>query len=396
MVSPIQGIKIVDLTSVVMGPYATRILADLGAEVIKVESPQVDSMRTVKPARNENMAGAILNLHANKKSVVLNLKNPEAVQICLDIVADADVFVHSMRPAAINRLGLGYAHVSKVRPDIIYCSAVGFGRGGPYADKVAYDDVIQAASGLPSLFTRARGEPDYVPSAICDKVAGLTIVYSILAALLGRSLGRGGQEIEVPMFESAVAFNLVEHLCGFAFDPPLDEFGWKRVLAKNRRPFKTKDGYACILPYSLQNWDDFFRFVAREDLIGDARFATHPGRIAHTEFLYSVIAEVAPRFTNKEWVEFCDANNIPGAPVNDLAEMWEDPHLKAVDLLGYADHPTEGRYRTVGLPTKFMNTPTVLREHAPRPGQHTAEVLSQLGLSASKIDELASAGAISR
>jgi crotonobetainyl-CoA:carnitine CoA-transferase CaiB-like acyl-CoA transferase len=391
---PIQGVKILDLTGVVMGPYATRILADLGAEVIKVESPQVDSMRTIKPSHHDFMAGTVMNLHANKKSIVLDLKAPEARHICLDLAARSDVFIHSMRPAAIKRLGLAYADVAAGKPDIIYCSAIGFGRNGPYANKAAYDDVIQAASGIPWLFARARGTPDYVPAALCDKVAGLTIVYSVLAALVARGLGRGGQEIEVPMFETAAAFNVIEHLTGFAFEPPLEEIGWSRILASNRRPFPTKDGHACILPYSKQNWDDFFRFIGREDFCDDPRFATHPGRIANTEFLYGLIAQNSPRFTKAEWMAFCDEHSIPCMPAANLGELWDDPHLKAVGLLGFADHPTEGRYRTVGLPTTFMGTPAEFRSHAPAPGQHTVELLQDLGLTDSRIEELISAGAV--
>ena len=393
MSGPIEGIKIIDLTGVVMGPYATRILADLGADVIKVEGPVVDSMRTVRPARHENMAGAILNLHANKRSIVLDLKNKKAVEILLKLVSEADVFVHNMRPTAIARLGLNYASISKVNPKIIFCNACGFGRGGPYSDKAAYDDVIQAASGIPSLFQRARGAPDYVPAAICDKIAGLTIAYSILAALVGRSLGKGGQEIEVGMFESAVAFNLMEHLTGFAFDPPLGEFGWSRVLERKRRPFRTKDGFACILPYSQENWQDFFRFIGRDDLVNDPRVASHPKRIENTDFLYSLIAEAAPRHSTAEWMKFCDERSIPAMPVNDMASLWDDPHLSAVKLLRYADHPTEGRYRHVGLPSRFMSTPTELRRHAPRPGENTVEVLQQIGMAEDDIHELLASGA---
>jgi crotonobetainyl-CoA:carnitine CoA-transferase CaiB-like acyl-CoA transferase len=301
-----------------------------------------------------------------------------------------------MRPAAIQRLGLHYQQVRSTKPDIIYCNACGFGPNGPYAERPAYDDVIQAASGIPSLFAMARGEPDYMPAALCDKIASLTIVYSVLAALLGRSLGKGGQEIDVAMFESAAAFNLMEHLCGFAFDPPLEKFGWSRVLARNRRPFQTKDGYACILPYSKQNWEAFFGFIGRHELVGDPRFETHPGRIAHIEFLYSIVAETARRHTNAEWLEFCEARNIPFSPVNELADLWEDPHLKAVGLLGYAQHPTEGRYRTIGQPTRFGETPTKFKMHAPRAGQHTDEVLLELGMSKLEIDELIKSGAAQR
>ncbi|MER2537048.1 MAG: CoA transferase [Rhizobiaceae bacterium] len=390
---PIAGIRIVDMTSVLMGPYATRLLGDMGADIIKIESPQIDSMRTVKPSRSDGMAGAILNLHANKRSVVLDLKQEKAREAALRLIAEADVFVHNMRPGAIAKLRLDYENVKAVNPDIIYCNAYGFGRDGPYRDKAAYDDAIQAASGIPALIARARGEPDFYPSAICDKIGGLTIVYSVLAALLGRAMGKGGQEIEVPMFETAAAFNAIEHLCGFAFDPPLEDFGWRRILARNRRPFPTSDGYACILPYSTENWRDFFIFADRADLVHDDRYATHPKRIANIDFLYGLIAEVAPRHSTAEWMAFCDSHSIPAMPVLDGPELWNDPQIQSSGVLGYDEHPTEGRYRTVNQPARFGGAGSTIRRHAPRAGEHTADILAEIGYAPEEVGAMIAAGA---
>lgn len=253
MAGPIEGIKIIDVSTVLMAPYATRILGDLGADVIKIESPEIDSLRTVPPARSPDMSGFTLNLHANKRSVVLDLKHPEGRAAALALIARADVLVHNLRPAAVVRLGLDYPSVRVLNERIVYCNACGFGRDGAYEGKPAYDDVIQAASGIAATVATARGEPGYYPSVICDKVGGLTIAYAVLAGLLGRSMGRPGQEIEVAMFETAVAFNAIDHLCAYAFEPPLGPAGWQRVLARNRRPFETADGQMCLLPYSTRN-----------------------------------------------------------------------------------------------------------------------------------------------
>jgi crotonobetainyl-CoA:carnitine CoA-transferase CaiB-like acyl-CoA transferase len=388
MSGPIAGIKIIDMTSVIMGPYATQILADLGAEVIEIASSKPDNIRTVPPFHNPDMSGIALNLHRNKRSVSLDLKNPPAKDALLKLVKGADVFIHNMRHQAAVRLGIDYENLRRVNPSLIYCSAYGFSRKGPYRDKTAYDDTIQAGSGLAALYTRARGTPDYAPTSVCDKVSGMTAAYAILGALAARFMGRGGQEIEVPMFETSVAFNLVEHLSGFAFDPPLGEFGWARMLSKSRRPFKTADGYICLMPYTDDNWTKFFEFVGHPEMARDDRYSTYPGRVANVDTLYAFVDKVALRFTNKEWSEFCDKANVPAMPVNDLTELWDDPHLKAVGLLDFENHPTEGRYRSVKSPVSFFGTPTEIRNHAPQPGQDSQDILAALGYSAVEIDQI--------
>jgi crotonobetainyl-CoA:carnitine CoA-transferase CaiB-like acyl-CoA transferase len=245
---PLGGVRILDLTSVVMGPFATHILADLGADVIKIEAPEGDSLRGYKPQRGTTMSGQILNLHRNKRSIVLDLKTAEGREALDRLIATADVFLHAIRPKAIERLGYPYERVRALRPDIVYCGAYGFGAKGPYADKAAYDDLIQAGSGVVALTAAVSGTPAYVPTVICDKLAGQAIAYSILAALFHRQRGGGGQAIEVPMLETTIEFNLVEHFSGFAFEPPLSRAGFARVMSPERRPYRTKDGYACILP----------------------------------------------------------------------------------------------------------------------------------------------------
>jgi len=389
---PLGGIRILDLTSVIMGPFATHILADLGADVIKVEGPEGDSLRHYEPLLHAGMAGNILNLHRNKRSIMLDLKRADCRAALNRLIEIADVFVHSLRPKAIERLGFGYEQVRAVKPDIIYCGAYGFGAQGPYSDKPAYDDLIQAGSGVAALYGEVHGEPAYVPTVICDKLAGQTVAYAILAALFQRARGGGGQAIEVPMLETTIEFNLVEHMCGSAFLPPLGEPGFKRLLSRQRKPYRTEDGYACILPYSDRNWQDFYDFTGRVEFKHDPRFRRLSDRVQNIGILYEMIEQEAPRRTTAQWVAFCDRVSIPCMPVLALRDLPEDPHVKAVGLFGAADHPSEGRYRSVRSPVSFSAAPFRIRRHAPRLGEHTAEVLTQAGLSSREIDELSRAG----
>lgn len=388
MPGPIAGIKIVDLSTLIVAPYATQILADMGAEVIEVGGPTVDSLRCVQPSRHPHMSGVTMNFHRNKRNITLDLKNPDGLEVFMKLIAGADVFIHNMRYQAIRNLGLEYSVLKRRNPNIIYCSAYGFSRKGMYRDRPAMDDVIQAGSGIASLYTRSRGHPDYYPGAVCDKVAGMTAAYAILGGLLGRAMGRGGQEIEVPMFETAVAFNLSEMICAHAFDPPLGDFGWKRILSPNRKPYKTKDGYMCLMPYTDDGYKHFFTFIGQPELADKPEYRTHPSRINHTDELYAIIEEAAKRFTTDEWMEFCNRTHIAAMPVNDLEKMWDDPHLKATGLLGVAEHPTEGRYKVIGSPITYFSTPQEITRHAPRPGQHTAEVLAELGYAPAEVEQL--------
>ncbi len=385
---PLTGVRVLDLTSVIMGPFATHILADLGADVIKVESPDGDLLRQYKPARHDGMSGPVLNLHRNKRSVVLDLKQPNGRAALERLIPTADVLVHNLRPQAMARLGFGYDRARALRPDIVYCGAYGFSAAGPYGHKAAYDDLIQAGAGIAGLFAAVHGEPAYVPTVICDKLAGQAIAYAILAALYQRAMGGGGQEIEVPMFETAVEFTLVEHLTGAAFDPPLSRAGFVRLLNRGRKPYRTADGYACILPYSDRNWTDFYAFTGRTEFIGDIRFETLAERVQHIDILYRMIEEEAVRRPTAEWVAFCDRVSIPCMKVLSLDELPADPHLDAVGMFGFAEHPSEGRYRTVRRPVNFSAAPFRIRRPAPRLGEHTGEVLAGAGLSAAEIEAL--------
>jgi len=392
---PLGGIRILDLTSVIMGPFATHVLADLGADVIKVESPQGDSLRHHEPHRHPAMSGSFLNLHRNKRSIVLDLKRAECRSALNRLIETADVFVHSLRLKTIERLGYGYEQVRALKPDIVYCGACGFGSQGPYGDKPAYDDAIQAGSGMSALHAQVYGEPAYVPTVVCDKLSGQAVAYAILAALFQRARGGGGQAIEVPMLETSIEFNLAEHMGGSAFVPPLGQPGYTRLLSKRRKPYRTRDGYACILPYSDRNWQDFYDFTGRTEFKDDPRFRRLTDRVQNIAILYEMIQDEAPKRTNAQWVAFCDRVSIPCMPVLSLAELPEDPHVKAVGLFGTAEHPSEGRYRTVRNPLSFSAAPFRIRRHAPRLGEHTAEVLAEAGLSGQEIQAVVRAGAAS-
>lgn len=390
MAGPLAGVRVIDLTNVVMGPFATHILADMGADVIKVEAPEGDILRAYQPARSPGMAGIFLHLNRNKRSVRLDLKRPAARAALDRLIAGADVFVHALRPKAIARLDYSYERVRALREDIIYCGAYGFGSGGRYADKAAYDDLIQAGSGLAALQHAMHGAPGYLPTVICDKAAGQAIANAILGALFHRAQGGGGQAVEVPMYETMVEFNMIEHMGGTSFEPIMAPTGFSRVLSANRKPYRTKDGFACILPYTDPNWRDFFLHIGRTDLADDPGVATLERRSAIIDRLYGEVAAAAPLHTTAEWVEVCDRMSIPCMPMFSLDEVIDNPHLADVGFFRIEDHPSEGAYRSMRAPTNFSATPYTLRRHAPRLGEHNAELLAEAGLSPGEIAALAS------
>jgi crotonobetainyl-CoA:carnitine CoA-transferase CaiB-like acyl-CoA transferase len=334
------------------------------------------------------MSGGFLNLNRNKRSVCLDLKQPACREALDQLIRGADAFVHNLRPAVMARLGYGYEQVKALKPDIVYCAAHGFGSDGPCGDKAAYDDIIQATSGLAALFEHTKGEPTYVPTVVCDKLTGQAIAYAVLAALLHRLRGGGGQQIEAPMFETSVEFNLVEHMGGLAFRPPEGPAGFPRVLNPQRKPYRTRDGHICLLPYSDRNWADFFAFTGRRELEGDPRFATLADRARNIGDLYRMVEEEAAKRTTAEWVAFCDGANIPCAPVMRFDDLPEDLHVRAVGLFQDAVHPTEGPYRVIRPSIRFGGHDFEVIHHAPRHGEHTAEVLREAGLSAAKVDEI--------
>jgi crotonobetainyl-CoA:carnitine CoA-transferase CaiB-like acyl-CoA transferase len=384
----LAGIRVLDLTTVIMGPYGTRILADMGADVVKIEAPEGDTFRRYGPSRSAGMGGSVLNLHRNKRSVVLDLKLPAARAALDRLLAGADVLVHNLRPQVAARLGLDWEGVAAVNPRIVVCAARGFGAEGPYGHKPAYDDLMQAGSGFAALNAQLYGTPRYAPTAWCDKIAGKAIAYAVLGALLHRERGGSGQQVEVPMFETAIDFMLVEHHGPGAFEPPLGPIGFPRQLSPQRKPYRTRDGWACILPYSDRNWQDFFAFVGQAQWLDDARFADVAQRVEHVDALYAIVEACAAERSTAEWVAFCDRVGIPCMPVLGLEELQHDAHVQAVGLMGTAEHPSEGRYQALRSPLRFSATPYALQRHAPRTGEHTAEVLREAGLSADEVQAL--------
>ena len=377
---PLSGVRVIDLTNVIMGPFATHILADMGADVIKIESPEGDSFRSYRPNRNDGMSGGFLHLNRNKRSVVLDLKQATHKQGLVRLVGTADVFVHTLRPKAIRKLGLSYEDVRTIKSDIVYCGGYGFGEAGPYRDKAAYDDIIQAGAGLAALHMAARREPAFMPTVLCDKLSGQAIAYAIMAALFQRERTGKGEAIEVPMFETSAEFAYLEHLMGFSFEPPLGRPGYTRVVSPTRKPYRTLDGYMCILPYSDQNWSDFFDFIGQPQLKSDRRFYPLKDRVLHIESLYQMIEQEAPKRTTAAWVEFCDRVSIPCMPVLSLEDLPEDSHMKAVGMFTHDEHPSEGAYKVIRTPVSFRSSPFSIRRHAPRLGEHTAEVMREVGL----------------
>ena len=393
MPGPLNGVRVVDCTTVVLGPWAAQQLGDLGAEVVKVEPPEGDTTRQLGPMKNRDMGAFYLGVNRNKRSIVLDLKQESARRVLLRLTERADVFLHNYRPRAAKRLGLSYEMFQAVNPGIIYVGTYGFRAAGPYGEKPAYDDIIQAASGIASLQSALVGEPRYVPTIVADKTSSTSVLTAVLAALYHKARTGEGQEVEVPMFESLVAWVMVEHLYGETFVPAQESIGYKRVLNRYRRPFKTKDGHLAILPYTDQNWRDFFVIASRQDLLDDARFRTLGTRLHHIDILYEELGKIATTRTNAEWLADLDDKGIPAMVVNSLESLLHDPQLEATGFWQVVNHPSEGTLRLPGIPTRYGKTPGDIRRLPPRLGEHSMEILREIGLGASEIDGLLASGA---
>ena len=393
MSGPLTGVRVVDCTTVVLGPWAAQQLGDLGADVVKIEPPEGDTTRQLGPMRNPDMGAFYLAVNRNKRSIVLDLKQESARGVLRRLAEGADVLLHNYRPQAARRLGMSYEIFRAINPGIVYVGTYGFRAAGPYGNKPAYDDIIQAASGLTSLQASIVGEPKYVPTIVADKTSSMTVLVAVLAALYHKARTGEGQEVEVPMLESMAAWVMVEHLYGETFVPPIESVGYKRVLNRYRRPFKTKDGYLAILPYTDQNWRDFFTIAGRPDLLEDPRFKTLGTRLKHIEFLYEELGKIATTRTNAEWLDELDRRNIPGMIVNSLESLLRDPHLEATGFWQIMEHPTEGTLRLPGSPAAYSKTPASIRRLPPRLGEHSVEILREAGLGAPEIDALLASGA---
>ena len=376
---PLRGVRVLDLTTVVMGPSATQILGDLGADVIKVETPIGDTMRLIGPWRHEGMGPLFLQANRNKRSVVLDLKTLQGKQAILQLANRADVLVSNVRPQGLARLGLDYDGVRAGNSRIIYCLAVGYGSEGPQAGQPVYDDLMQAASGIAGLFRAVDGAPRYAPTNICDRVVGLYVANAISSALYHRAMTGEGQAIEVPMFETMTQFVLADHMGGGAFSPPLGEMGYKRLLSRTRGPYATRDGHLSLVVYTDRHWRDFTKLVGCPDLLDrDDRFGSQESRTRNAEDVGRFLADQLPLRNNEEWLEALRVIDIPACPVNSIGELFEDPHLKAVGLFEEMDHPTEGKVVVCRHPVHYSRSPASIRRHAPNLGEHTAEVLAAM------------------
>ena len=393
MSGPLDGIRVLDLTSVVLGPYATQIMGDLGADVIKVESPEGDTTRNTGEARHPGMATVYLNANRNKRSLVLDLKQESARDALMRLVEGADVFVHSIRPQKIAALGFGPEPVQARNPRIIYAAIHGFREDGPYSGRPAYDDIIQGACGISALMQAVTGEPLYTPMVTADKTCGLTTAYAVMAALFHRERNGQGQAIEIPMYETMVSFTLVENLYGWVFDPPQGQIGYPRAMTSYRRPHKTADGYVCFLAYTDAQWARFWQQVGRPELSRDPRFLTLAERTTHIEPLYELAGQYLAKRTTAEWLEVLARLEIPHMPMNRLEDLPNDPHLKAVGFFRKVDHPTEGPLLTTDIPVRYSRTPGAIERPAPGLGEHSVALLEEAGCEAADIERMIEDGA---
>ncbi len=383
-----------DLTSVVLGPLATQILGDYGADVVKIESLDGDLMRANGVSLHRGMSSIFLAINRNKRSVAVNLKTAAGRDAVLQLVAGADVLVHNMRVAAIERLGLGYAAVSAIKPDIVYCAATGFGQDGPDAHRPAFDDVIQAACGMAALIGVGREQPDFAPTLLADKTAGMAVVNAVLAALLHKARTGTGQYVEVPMLETLVAFTLAEHLGGRTFDPPPAPAGYARLLGGGRKPAPTLDGAVALLPYSGEHWVGLFSAAGRPDLIAKYNLHDRAERNARITELYFDLASVTRTMATAELLVLCDRLDLAATRLYAIDELQNHPHLQAVGLFQPLQHPSEGATITVRPPTLFARTPASVRCGAPQIGQHTLQVLTEAGITPAALDHLLASGVI--
>ena len=386
---PLAGLRIIDLTTVVMGPYATQTLADLGADVIKVEPPGGDNLRAVGPMRSPGMGYLTLHLNRNKRSIVLDLKQPAGRDALLRLAADADALIYNVRPQAMARLKLSYEDLAAVNPKLVVVGAFGYAEGGPYAGKPAYDDLIQGAAGVAALAARQSGDvPRYAPVTLADRSVGLQAAIALLAAVFSaRSTGRG-QAVEITMFEALSQFVLGDHLGGATFEPPIGPTGYARLLAPHRKPYATADGYLCVLIYNDKHWRSFFAAIGRPELLSDPRFATHSARAAHIAEVYAFVADLMKTGSTEHWLETLNAADIPVMPLHDMDSLIDDPQLAAGGFFQSFEHPSEGRIRSMAPIGRYSATPPAIHRHVPHAGEQGVEILREAGIDDETIEAL--------
>jgi crotonobetainyl-CoA:carnitine CoA-transferase CaiB-like acyl-CoA transferase len=394
MTRPLDGVRSIDMSNMLMAPYTTQILGDMGADVIKVESPEGDPIRGIGPARNPGMGAIFLHANRSKRSVLLDLKQGSGHQVMMDLLKNADVLVYNRRPQSMDNLKLSYDVVSAINPRIIYAGMYGYGEDGPYAGRPAFDDLIQGAAAIPWLSHTASGnEPSYVPTAIADRGVALWAVGQITAALYHQSRTGEGQKIEMPMFEMMASLVLADHLGGESFEPPEGPPGYRRMLVANRRPYRTLDGHICVMVYTDRHWRDFYKMLGREQAFdSDPRLVSMATRSANIESLYDELAELLATRSSDDWLKRLNEADIPAMPLHTLESLIADPHLAAKRFLSITEHPSEGLIREIAVPSSWSSTQPSATRPAPRLGEHSSEILAEAGYSPQQIEQLLTAG----
>ncbi|HRF08577.1 MAG TPA: CoA transferase [Xanthobacteraceae bacterium] len=387
---PLAGLKVIDLTSVVMGPVTTQILADYGADVVKIEPLEGDVMRLAGPMRSPAMGAMFMHANKGKRSLGLDVKNPKGRAALLKLCADADIFIHNIRGAAMQRLGFGFEEIRAVKRDIVYVSLIGYAEGGPYSSRPAYDDIIQGAVGIPSICATVTGsEPAYVPLTMVDRVCGISAAHAVLAAIIYRDRTGNGQSIELPMFETMAHFVLGDHMGGRTFEPPLGPTGYSRLLARERKPYRTKDSYVCVMVYSDKQWKSFFASIGDGPWQARAQhFAPHAVRAKNYDEVYQLLGEIFTQRTTAEWLKILFASDIPHSPLHTIDSLIDDEHLAAVGFFHEVDHPTEGSMRLADVPARWSESQPQRLTNPPRIGEHSVALLRQLGLDEEEINAL--------
>ena len=391
---PLQGIRVIDMTSMGMGPLAGQMLGDFGADVIKLEPTVGDVFRHNVPQKSHGMAHTVIQFNRNKRSLAIDLKSEAGMGALRRLVRTADVVLSNMRPQALAGIGLDYAMLREIKPDIIFARCYGYSERGPYAGRPAADDAIQAMSGLVGLQQMMTGKPQLVANVIADKVVGQALANAVLGAIVYRLRTGKGQENEVPMFETMTAFVMAEHVAGLAFEPPIGPPVYSRAVNPNRRPYATKDGYLVVLPYTTPQWNRFFRLIGRDDLAADPELQDPVVRSARYFEMYALIDAAMPARTTAEWSAALLENDIIFGVVNSPDDIFKDPHLNAMGMFPLVEHPTEGTLRLLGFPISYSETPQRLRHLPPRIGAHNHEILAELGYDAAEIRAMEEAGTI--
>ena len=376
----------------IFGPLAGQYLGDMGADVIKLEPPEGDLTRAIGPRRSPRMGAFFMTSNRSKRSIVVDLKRPEGREVLQRLVAKTDVVLHSMRTPAANRLGLDYATLARTNPSLVYCHVTGYGDEGPYGGRPAYDDIIQAASGLAMLQQVVGGQPRFIPTIIADKISGVHAAYAIVLALMHRLRTGEGQQVDVAMFETMAAFNMLEHQWGHAFEPPIGPMGYAPVSSAARRPYRTQDGYLALLPYSNAHWKRFFELAEEPQIMDDPRFSTFAARQQHFRAVWDEIERQVARKSNAEWLRLLTPEDVPFSVVNDIEDLPHDPHLEAVNFWHLMEHPTEGTLRIPRNPLQLSASPPEITRLPPNLGQHSAEVLQECGYDTANIELLTAPG----